>query len=243
MNIIIVKNYQELSKIAADFIIKQLSHKPTSVLGLATGSSPLGMYEALIKAYQDNRVSFSNTRVFNLDEYVGITYAHKESYHYYMYENLFNHVNIDKNRIHIPKINGTLSQSIKQFERLLALYPIDLQILGLGTNGHIGFNEPGTPFSSTTFITELNAQTRKDNARFFDSIDDVPTHAMTMGIKNIMKAKKIVLLVFGDHKKAALYNMLHNEITPKTPASILQLHSDLTIITDEAAAKYIKNEV
>ncbi len=240
MNIMIVKNYKELSKTGADFIIKQLKHKPQSVLGLATGSSPLGMYQELIKAYQAHKVTFSQSRVFNLDEYIGIDYAQKESYHYYMLENLYQYIDIPKNRIHIPEIKDSYSEATKKFDKLLDLHPIDLQILGLGTNGHIGFNEPGTPFSSTTFITKLNWQTRKDNARFFNSINDVPTHAITMGIRNIMKAKRIVLIVYGANKKDALYNMIHGEITPDIPASILQLHSDLTIVADDAAAQSIK---
>ena len=235
MKIIVCKDYQEMSHTAAKIVIEQVKHKPDSILGLATGSSPLGMYERIIKSYQEKEVSFKEVKTFNLDEYVGIDLNHKESYHFYMNEHLFKHIDINPTNIHIPSPNGNIKKTTQAYDYQLKNNPIDLQVLGLGTNGHIGFNEPGTPFSATTFKVELNPQTRTDNARFFNTLDEVPTHAITMGIKSIMKAKKILVLVYGSHKQEALYNMIYGEITPQIPASILQVHCDLTVITDEAA--------
>ena len=242
MNVIICKNYHEISKKASEIVIDQIKRKPTSVLGLATGSTPLGLYEYLSKAYQEGKVSFKDVSTFNLDEYIGISHDHPQSYHYYMDQHFFSEIDIKDENTHLPENDeDCLEENIEQYNDMLKENPIDLQILGIGSNGHIGFNEPGTPFSNETFIAYLDEQTRKDNARFFDSFDEVPKEAITMGIKNIMKSKKILLLASGEEKADAIQDMIHGEVTEDLPASILQLHPDVTIIIDKQAAKKLSS--
>lgn len=237
MNIIKVKNYDEMSKKASELVVNQIKNNPSSILGLATGSTPEGLYLELIKKYNNGEVSFKDVTSFNLDEYVGLAPDHDQSYNYYMNEKLFNHVDIDKNKTHLPNgIAEDLQQEVEQYEQKIAeAGGIDLQILGIGTNGHIGFNEPGTPFTSRTHVVELDESTREANSRFFASIDDVPTHAISSGIATIMNSKQIVLLVSGKSKAEALHRLINGDISEDFPASVLKNHPNVTIIADEEA--------
>lgn len=228
---------EEASKQAANLVMKDMILLPKITLGLSTGSTPLGIYKNLIEANKNGFISFDHVTTFNLDEYIGIDRSHPESYYSFMRNNLFNHVNINLNKVHIPcNDESRLGEITQEYNKLLNNNTIDLQILGIGSNGHIGFNEPGTPLRNETFIVELDEQTREDNARFFDSLEEVPTHAITMGIKNIMRAKKIVILAFGETKSHAVKEMIEGPISNKLPASVLQLHPDCIVILDKEAA-------
>ena len=240
MKLIIVKDYQEVSKKAAEIVIDLLKENTAAKLGLATGSSPIGLYQNLIKAYQDKEISFKDVTTFNLDEYVGIPRDHEQSYFSFMNNNLFNHIDINMDMVHLPDNDLNRINSIaKEYNQLLKKNIIDLQILGIGSNGHIGFNEPGTPFTNETFIVNLDEQTRQDNSRFFESLDAVPKQAITMGIKNIMRAKHLLLVASGKGKSQAIYNMIYGEITEDFPASVLQLHPHCTVIIDEDAGELL----
>lgn len=241
MEIIVCKNYEEASEVAASMVIKALIVNPKMNIGLATGSSPIGLYKNLIEAYEMKIISFKDVTTFNLDEYVGIDRTHPQSYYSFMNENLFKHIDINRDNINIPDndINRLDKLSCEYDERLLGNQR-DLQILGIGSNAHIGFNEPGTPLSNETFIVELDDQTREDNSRFFGSKEKVPKYAITMGIKNIMYAKKIVLIACGAHKADAIHDMVNGDINKQIPASILQLHPDVTLILDEEAASKLE---
>ena len=241
MEIRIFENKEALSRAAAKYFIDTINEKKKPVLGLATGSSPLGMYEKLIEAYQDGKVDFSNVSSYNLDEYCGIPKNHSQSYWTFMQENFFKFVNIDNNNVHIPSSSGDLQEACDKYNILLNEYEIDIQVLGIGSNGHIAFNEPGTPFGSKTHYVELKQSTREDNARYFNSIEEVPTHAITMGLANIMKAKKIILIATGANKAEAIKKMIQGEVTEDMPASILQFHPNVVILTDREAAKTIIN--
>lgn len=237
MEIIVCKNYNEASKKAANLVIKEIIMNPALTLGLATGSSPVGMYENLVEAFDQDLVSFEQVKTFNLDEYIGIDKTHPESYYSFMFENLFKHVDINLDNVNIPDNDmSKIDDLARDYNELLSKNTIDLQVLGIGSNGHIGFNEPGTPLRNETFIVELDEQTREDNARFFDSIDEVPHHAITMGIKNIMRAKKIVMIASGKNKAEAILRAVKGDVTNEHPASILQLHPNCVIICDEEAA-------
>lgn len=233
--IYVYPSYDEMSRKAAEVVLETLQKKEV-VLGLATGSSPVGLYQNLVKAYQQGQ-SFKHVTTVNLDEYVGIDQDHSQSYYTFMQENLFKHVDIPSSQIHIPTGVGALTQVTHDYEDLLKKHPQDLQILGVGSNGHIGFNEPGTSFDSTCHVVELKQQTIEDNARFFSSIHDVPTQAITMGIQDIMRAKKIVLLASGEKKAKAIFEMIHGAITEEVPCTILQKHPHVIVIVDEAAGK------
>ena len=237
MKVIVVKNYDEMSKKAAEIFIEQLKNKPNSILGLATGGSPVGTYKELIKAYNNGEISFKDVKTYNLDEYCGIDINHPQSYYYFMHDNLFNHVDIVEENTHVPYAapGSDLEAEAKKYTEALNSVEIDLQLLGIGGNGHIGFNEPGTPFEQETFVVTLAEKTRQDNKRFFNSIDEVPTHAMTMGIANIMNAKSILMLISGAGKADTVVNLLKGEITTDFPASILHKHPNVTVIIDEAA--------
>jgi len=241
VEIIKVKDYEEMSEKAANIVIEHMKSLKRPVIGFATGSTPIGLYNCLVKKYQQKEVSFKHATTFNLDEYVGLPKENKNSYHYYMHENLFQHIDIQPENVHIP--NGMaedLEQECMTYDRLISKNKIDIQILGLGLNGHIGFNEPGTSFKSRTHIVKLDQSTRKANARFFQSIDEVPTKAITMGIETIMESKKILLLVSGKKKADALARLLGNsDISEEFPASILRQHNDVTVIADEEALKKI----
>ena len=240
MKIIKTKNYEEASKVVADIFSNAIQENPNIILGLATGSSPIGTYKNLIKDYQDNKISFKNVKTYNLDEYVGISRENDQSYYYFMHDNLFNHVDIDETNVHVPyAYEGKYEESCKAYTEELKKVSVDIQLLGIGANGHIGFNEPGTSFDQETFIVELTEKTREDNKRFFASIDDVPTHAITMGIADIMRAKKVVLIACGENKAEAVKMLLSEQVTTDFPASALHNHNDVVVVIDEAAAKLV----
>lgn len=236
MKIIVVKDYEAMSELGAQIIKEQIQVNPCCTLGLATGSSPIGTYKNLIKANKDGEISFKEVKTYNLDEYCGISRSHPQSYYYFMHENLFDHVDINEENVHIPAVsNSNLENDCKVYNDMLNNASIDLQLLGIGGNGHIGFNEPGTSFNQETFIVKLAEKTREDNKRFFNSIDEVPTHAITMGIKNIMNAKKILMLISGKSKADTVVRLLSEEIDTDFPASILHKHPDVTVIIDQDA--------
>jgi len=240
MKIITLKDYEKVSKQVSSMLIKDIISNPKITLGLATGETPLGVYDRLINAYQEGIISFKDIVTFNLDEYIGLPKNHSHSYYHFMQEKLFKHVDIKNENIHFP--NNDLKHQkahCHDYNNKLKSNPIDVQLLGIGSNGHIGFNEPFTPLDNETFITKLDDQTREDNARFFESIDDVPTHAITMGIKNIMRANKIILMASGKNKAEAIYKTIHGDIDPSIPASILQLHPNCIIVIDEDAASLL----
>lgn len=237
MKVIVCKNTEELANQALKVMLDVIKSKENPVIGLATGSSPIGLYNAMIRDHKENGTSYKNVKSVNLDEYVGLGIESDQSYVYFMNDNLFKGIDIDKNNTNLP--NGKADDMNAECDRYTALLdsmPQDIQLLGIGGNGHIGFNEPGTPFNSTTHIVELQERTRIDNARFFSSLDEVPTHAITMGIKNIMNAKKILVVANGKGKADAVYSMVKGEITESCPASVLQNHNDVTVIVDEDAA-------
>lgn len=235
MNFITVKSYAELSRRAANIIAAQIILKPDSVLGLATGSSPVGTYKQLIEMYNNGDIDFSSVTSINLDEYVGLDGSNDQSYRYFMNSNLFDHVNIDKANTFVP--NGCASDieaECTAYDNRIAEYGgIDLQLLGIGLDGHIGFNEPDTCFTKATHIVTLDESTIKANARFFESEAAVPKKAVTMGIGGIMSSKKILLVANGANKREILEKALFEPITPEIPASVLQLHPDATVIYSE----------
>ena len=237
MQIIKTADYNEMSKKTANIIASQMILKPNSVLGLATGSSPIGTYKELIKKYENGDIDFSDITTVNLDEYRGLPRTNDQSYYYFMNDNLFNHVNINKERTHVP--NGMVEDAEKEcsdYEALIKeLGGIDLQLLGLGHNGHIGFNEPSDEFDKVTHCVDLQESTIEANKRFFASIDDVPRQAYTMGIGTIMAAKKILVVVSGTDKANIVKKAFTGPVTPNVPASILQMHPDVTIICDAEA--------
>ena len=237
MNIIRVKDYDELSKKGAEIIAEVIKNNPSCTLGLATGSSPIGTYQNLVKMVEKKEISFKDVKSYNLDEYCGISRSHPQSYYYFMHDNLFNHVDIKEENTHVPYAapGSNLEEEAKKYTNELNKVSIDLQLLGIGGNGHIGFNEPGTPFEQETFVVELTDKTRQDNKRFFSSIDEVPTHAMTMGIANIMRAKSILMLISGPAKADTVVKLLSGEVTTSFPASILHKHPNVTVIIDDAA--------
>ena len=232
MKLIKVESYEKLSRQAANIISAQVILKPNAVLGLATGSSPIGTYSQLIKWYEKGDIDFSNTVTVNLDEYCGLSPENDQSYRYFMDTNFFNHININKENTNVP--NGLAADPIHECARydtlIDSLGGIDIQLLGIGHNGHIVFNEPDEAFEKTTHIVELKQSTIDANARFFEDKSQVPTHAITMGIKSIMNARKILLIANGKDKKEILEKALFGPVTPEVPASILQLHPDLTVI-------------
>ena len=237
LKLIKVENYQELSKIASEIIINKVKQSDKLTLGLATGSTPEGLYRYLVEDHVLNQTNYQQIKTFNLDEYVGIPPENKNSYFYYMNHHLFNHINILPNNIHLPNgLTDDFERECRHYEDLIdQTGGIDLQILGVGLNGHIGFNEPNTSFESKTHVVKLDECTREANARFFQTLEEVPTHAITMGISTILKSKEILLLVSGDKKKATLQRLLDCGISENFPASILKKHPHLTIITDNIA--------
>ncbi|MCD5325883.1 MULTISPECIES: glucosamine-6-phosphate deaminase [Pontibacillus] len=243
MNIIVTKDEQEMSQKAADLL--QQRNKPESecVLGLATGGTPLGTYQELIRRYESGEMDFSNVTTLNLDEYVGVPKSHPQSYRSFMQENLFKHVNMDTRKAHIPDGQAVdLKEECARYEALIEeVGPPDIQLLGIGHNGHIGFNEPGSSFESETHVVELADSTREANARFFTSIEEVPTKAITMGIQSIMKAKKIVLIASGEKKADAIQKLLSQDVSEDFPASALHRHPDVTLIVDLAAYQTVQN--
>lgn len=237
ITVIKTKDYEELSRKAANIIAAQMIMKPDCVLGLATGSSPIGTYRCLVDMYQNGDLDFSGITTVNLDEYKGLPKENDQSYYYFMNDNLFSKVNVNKERNFLP--DGTEPDSDKACaaynEILRSVGGVDLQLLGLGHNGHIGFNEPSDAFDKETHCVDLTERTIQANKRFFASEADVPRQAYTMGIGTIMRAKKILVVVSGEDKAEALSAALFGPVTPNVPASILQFHNDVTVVADEAA--------
>ncbi len=232
---------EEINRAIADTFIDLIKRNPKAVLGLATGSSPVGVYQLLVKACKEGVISFKDITTFNLDEYVGLDGSNDQSYRYFMNYNLFDHVDIDKNNTNVPSGVGDIEALAKEYDKKIAAAGgIDLQILGLGSDCHIAFNEPGTPFDSLTHVTEIAESTIKDNARFFARIEDVPTKAVTMGLRSIMNARKIVLLATGKNKAQAVYDLIKGEQNESHPGSILRDHADCTIYVDEDAYSLVK---
>ena len=239
VKVYVEETYEGMSRKAASIFSEELLDNPNGTYGFATGSTPIGLYKQLIKKYKSGELDFKDMITFNLDEYYPIKKDNEQSYDYFMHSNLFNHINVDPYNIFIP--NGEADDPIEEcldYERTLELnLGIDFQILGIGENGHIGFNEPADYFTSYTNYVELTESTINANARFFDNIEDVPTHAITMGIKTIMQSKKILLLANGSKKSDILLQALLGKITPKVPASILQLHRDVNVVVDKEASQ------
>lgn len=237
MELIVVKNYEEMSRRSAEYFMELIRKKPDCVLGLATGDTPLGTYAELVRAYQKGTLDFSRVRSVNLDEYYPISPENDQSYRYFMNRHLFDSVNIDKANTHIPDgETADVERFCREYEeRIDALGGIDLQILGIGRNGHVGFNEPSEELIPFTHLTALTPSTIQANARFFPSEDDVPKHALTMGLRSIFKAKKILLLASGKEKAEAIRAVLTGTIRTDCPASLLCLHADVTLICDEDA--------
>lgn len=241
MNIIKVSNSTELAKAAGEMIVEKVRANPEIVLGLATGGTPIGTYEYLIEDHKKNGTSYSKASSVNLDEYIGLPKTDPNSYYSFMKTNLFDHLDIQPDRTFIPDGSAAdLEAECANYEKKIAgLGGVDLQLLGIGRNGHIAFNEPGTSFDSRTHVISLAEDTIKDNARFFSSPEDVPTKAITMGISTILESKEIILLAYGKSKAEALYSLVKGDITEDFPASVLQRHGNVTIIADEDALSLI----
>ena len=237
MKIYRAKDYNDMSRKAANLISAQILLKPNCVLGLATGSTPLGTYRQLVERYNQGDLDFSEITTVNLDEYKGLAPDNDQSYRYFMNTNLFNHVNIDKAHTFVPDgLEPDAGKACREYDDIIEnVGGIDLQLLGLGHNGHIGFNEPGDSFAKTTHCVTLAESTVAANARFFASASEVPKEAYTMGIQSIMQAKKILVMVCGKDKKEIVQKALYGSITPQVPASVLQLHPDVILVGDEAA--------
>ena len=239
MRVIVCNTYEEMSTEAAKIMAAQVHMKPDCVLGLATGSTPVGAYKELIAMYNNKEIDFSGVTTFNLDEYYPIKRDNDQSYYYFMHDNLFNHINIPEERIHV--LNGEVADPEKEcadYEKCIYEHGgIDLQLLGIGRNGHIAFNEPDENLVAGTHLTGLTENTIEANSRFFESIDDVPRKALTMGMGSIMKARKIILLANGKSKAAVIKEMLNDNVTTSVPATLLKCHPDVVIICDKEAAR------
>lgn len=237
MKIVKVKDYEDMSDKVCDIFIERLNTLQHPVFGLATGSTPKGLYKRLVQQYKEDKISFKKATFFNLDEYIGLNKNHPSSYTYYLNERLYNHIDVPPEQIHLP--NGMakdLKKECLHYEKLIQnANHIDLQILGIGVNGHIGFNEPGTSFNSRTDVVQLTQSTINVNSRFFNSIEEVPKQAITMGIGTIMESKEIIMLISGEHKADALQQTIYGDVTEDFPASVLQTHENVTIIADTAA--------
>ncbi|WP_018752277.1 glucosamine-6-phosphate deaminase [Paenibacillus sanguinis] len=241
LNIIKTNSEQQFNETGAGIIASLLQTNPKAILGLATGSTPVGVYEKLIELYRAGTVSFKQASSYNLDEYIGLPTDHPESYRRFMDEKLFNQVDIDLNNTHVPLGNtADPEQAARDYARLLdGAGQIDLQLLGVGHNGHIGFNEPGEELQGPPHVVKLEEQTRVANARFFNSIDEVPTHALTMGIGSILKAKQILLMAKGEDKADIIAQALNGPITTQCPASLLQTHSNVVVVVDPGAGRHL----
>ena len=238
--VFVYDDYEGLSQKAFE-VMEEVVKQGKVTLGLATGSSPVGLYKRLVEAHKEG-LSFKDVQSFNLDEYVGLSKDHDQSYYHFMFEHLFKHVDFNLDNVHLPKGEGSLEEVAAEYESMLSQNPQDLQLLGIGSNGHIGFNEPGTSFDSTVHVIRLKEETRQDNARFFSSIDEVPHFAITMGIKDILRAKKILLVASGKNKAMAIKEMLEGKIREEVPCTILQNHPDVVVVLDKEAASLIKHD-
>ena len=245
MRVLITDSYDQMGLEAAKIVAGQIYLKPNSVLGLATGSTPLSMYERLVAVHRTVGLDFSEVTTFNLDEYIGMGPDNPQSYHYFMQEHFFKHINIKPENVHIP--NGMAQDIIAEGERyeqlIAAKGGIDLQVLGIGQNAHIGFNEPDVKFAATTHKVELDEETILANSRFFNNVDEVPRYAISMGIKTIMMAEHVILLANDRNKARAVYKAVCGDVTPEAPASILQLHRDVVVILDKEAAELLPANV
>ncbi|GIO98836.1 MULTISPECIES: glucosamine-6-phosphate deaminase [Paenibacillus] len=241
MNIYTFSDEEQFVQTAANQISSLLHTNPRATLGLATGSTPVGLYNKLIEMNRQGLVSFAQTTTYNLDEYVGLPENHPESYRTFMNEKFFNHVDIQIERTHVPNGNATNpEEECLNYDKMLEEFgPVDLQLLGLGHNGHIGFNEPGESLSGGTHVVELQEKTRNANARFFPTLDDVPTHAITMGVATILKARQILLLVRGEDKAEIVHRALKGPITTECPASLLQCHPNVVVLLDQGAGRLL----
>lgn len=245
MQLVPVKDFDEMSRVAAEKIIQQVRACDSLTLGLATGGTPLKTYQYLIQDFQENETTYKHVRTFNLDEYIGLSPDDPNSYHHYMNDHLFHHIDIPKENIHLP--NGLApnpQEEANRYENLIQKSGgIDIQLLGLGENGHIGFNEPGTSFQKRTHIADLTESTRKANARYFKSYKDVPTRAITMGINSILQSKEILLLASGKNKAAAINELFNSKQNKLWPVTALQTHKNVTIIADQEALSSIRSKV
>ncbi len=241
MNIVIVKDYSELSLYAAELVAEEIKNKAGTILGLATGSTPEGLYAELVKRFEKRELDFSTVTTFNLDEYYSLEKGHPQSYHHYMHQHLFGKVNIKEENIHIPSgcAPDPCLECREYDQKIKEAGGIDLQVLGLGSNGHIGFNEPAVRLNVGTHLVELTAETIEANSRFFSSKEEVPRRALTMGVGSIMQARQIILLASGKGKAPAIKNTVSGLITTAVPSSLLQLHRNITIIVDQPAASMI----
>jgi glucosamine-6-phosphate deaminase len=242
MEVIIQKDYEQLSKTAANIVVEVLNAKPNAVLGMATGSTPLGLYQELVRLYKKEQLDFSHVTCFNLDEYVGLQPNHPQSYHYFMHEHFFKHVNIPPENINIPSGSTSNYHAFCEWfeQRIAECGGIDLQILGIGSDGHIAFNEPTSSLSSRTRLKTLSKQTIDDNARFFKNRKDVPVYAITMGVGTILEARKLMLLASGKGKATAVAKAVEGPVTSMITASALQLHRDTKVIIDQDAASELE---
>ena len=241
MNVLIYNTEEQIGIAAGNYMCGQVLQKPNSVLGLATGSTPLKPYSQMIELYKKGVVDFSKVTTFNLDEYVNLAVNDKNSYHSFMHENLFDHINIPAENINFLDGNAKdPEEECRRYEeKIKAAGGIDIQLLGIGSNGHIAFNEPADCFQRWSHVVTLKESTVKDNSRFFKSIDEVPTQALTMGIGSIMQAKKILIIAIGENKAKAIKQLIDGNVTPMCPASVLQFHTDVTLMLDKAAASLI----
>lgn len=244
MRVYITKDYDELSKRAAAIVAQQIRQKPNSVLGLPTGSTPIGPYKELIRMHREEGLDFSKVTTFNMDEYYGLSPDHEQSYHYFMRQNLFNHINIDPRNVHIP--NGR-AEDVNAFcqwyeDEIRRRGGIDLQLAGIGSDGHIAFNEPGSSLGSRTRIKTLTQQTIEDNARFFEKPEDVPQYALTVGVGTVMEARKILFMANGEKKADIIAKFIEGPVTAEVTASVLQMHPWVTVILDKAAGSRLKRK-
>ena len=242
MEVIVKDDYDEMSKLAARMIAQVVREKPRCVLGLATGSTPVGTYKELIRLHKEEDLDFSQVVTFNLDEYIGLPPEHDQSYYYFMHDNLFNHINIPPGNIHLPPgTDEDIVDACERYEQMIRdAGGIDIQLLGIGANGHIAFNEPGSSLGSRTRVKTLDEETIKDNSRFFESIEDVPRYAVTMGIGTIMDSRRLLLLANKANKAHAISITVEGPVTALVPATIVQLHPHATIIVDKEAASELE---
>ena len=241
MNVLVYDNEEQIGIAAGNYMCDQVLAKPDSVLGLATGSTPLKPYGHMIKLYEAGAVDFSKVTTFNLDEYCKLDVNDVNSYHRFMHDNLFDHINIPEENINFLNGNAeNLEEECKAYEeRIKKSGGIDIQLLGIGSNGHIAFNEPSDSFQRWSHVVALKESTIKDNSRFFKSIEEVPTHAVTMGIGSIMQAKRILIIAIGENKAKAIKQLIDGNVTPQCPASVLQFHTDVTLMLDKGAASLL----
>ncbi|MBH8622649.1 MULTISPECIES: glucosamine-6-phosphate deaminase [Spiroplasma] len=242
MKLIVVEDENAIGKVVGQIFVNTVQQNPKIVFGLATGSSPEPIYQYLIEDYQKNKTDWSKVTTFNLDEYVGLEPTHLQSYRYFMNEKLFDHLNIDKNHTYVPLETGDYVAGAKEYDALIAKAGgIDLQLLGVGTNGHVGFNEPLADFNSLTGVVDLVETTIQANARFFASANEVPKQAVSMGIKSILNAKKIILIANGSNKAQAIKQLVEGEINNLWPCTALQMHQDVTVVVDKTAAGLLQS--